>query len=89
MTIAYGYAHRQRRARLMRDLHDGDPCCRCGQPMYRDQALDADHLFTPIVFGGELPDALAHASCNRSAGASLGNRLRAGQTAAWVFGEDP
>ena len=36
----------------------------------------ADHHQVPMAMGGVLPDALAHASCNRRAGAILGNRLR-------------
>lgn len=72
----YGYAHRRQRAHLMSRLQDGDPCCRCGRPMYRGQALEADHHGVPMTMGGLLPDALAHASCNRRAGAVLGNRMR-------------
>lgn len=72
----YGHAHRRQAAWLKARMHDGDPCCRCGLPMYRGQALEADHHQVPMAMGGVLPDALAHASCNRRAGAILGNRLR-------------
>lgn len=81
----YGAEHAKRRAQLAADLVDGDPCCRCGQAMYRWQldvarndmrGLDADHYMQARALGGGLPDALAHRRCNRSAGATLGNRLR-------------
>jgi len=75
----YGWAHQQARADLLRDLEDGEPCARCGEPMYRWQAaqLDADHVENSKA-AGEPPDALSHASCNRSHGATQGNLARAG-----------
>jgi hypothetical protein len=81
----YGAQHRAEATRLKRAMHDGDPCCRCGGPMYRWQltvdrnhpdGIDADHYDQARVLGGALPDALAHRRCNRRAGARLGNRLR-------------
>lgn len=81
----YGAAHQREAARLKRDMQDGDPCCRCDGPMYRWQldldrndprGIDADHYEQARALGGELPDALAHRRCNRSAGATLGNQLR-------------
>ena len=75
---AYGWAHRKRTAQLKAAMHDGDPCARCGRPMRRDQLhlIDGDHVGTPRALGGDLPDALSHRSCNRSHGATLGNRMR-------------
>jgi hypothetical protein len=50
--------------------------------MYQWQALDRDHV-TPRALGGtDGPAVLAHARCNRSAGARLGNRQR-GMARAW------
>lgn len=81
----YGAAHQATARRLKAALRDGDPCCRCAGPMYRWQLLvdrndpagiDADHYELARALGGELPDALAHRGCNRSAGATLGNGLR-------------
>ena len=72
--MGLGYAHEQARRRLLAELRDGDPCCRCHKPMYRAQAdeLDADHKQHPRVLRpGAPPDALAHRSCNRSHGARL------------------
>ncbi|WP_347351734.1 hypothetical protein [Intrasporangium sp.] len=65
----------------------GTPCVRCGRPMLPGQRLDLDHVdgAGPGDYRG-----FAHAHCNRSAGASRGNRQRArkGQmmasTAAWL-----
>lgn len=67
-------AHQRARRRLLAKLRDGDPCCRCHQPMYRAQAadLDADHYTRPAVLNpGAEPDALSHKSCNRRHGALL------------------
>lgn len=81
----YGAEHQAAARRLKADLRDGDPCCRCGGPMYRWQldldrhdirGIDADHHGQARVLGGAVPDALAHRRCNRRAGAVLGNRLR-------------
>ncbi len=72
----YGAEHRATRADLLAAHRDGAQCPRCGRPMYRAQGLDADHFARARALGGELPDQLAHRSCNRRAGAVLGNRLR-------------
>lgn len=74
----YGWAHVKRVAELKAGMRDGDPCARCGAPMFRaDLArIEGDHVGTPRVLGGELPDGLSHRHCNRSHGARLGNRLR-------------
>lgn len=72
-------AHQRARRDLIAALKDGDPCCRCGRPMYRARAdeLDADHHKHPrALYPGALPDALAHRSCNRSHGARLKMLLR-------------
>lgn len=69
----YGAAHRRRARELKANMHDGDPCARCGGPMYRaDLArIHADHITVHAVDGGELPDALSHGSCNEAHGARL------------------
>ena len=63
-----GYGHQRTRRERMTALHDGDPCPRCGAPMFRGQFLDLDD-FPGRVFGGEQVKLLAHRSCNRRAGA--------------------
>ncbi|QDF19683.1 HNH endonuclease [Corynebacterium phage Dina] len=60
-----GWDHQQQRARLLKLHVDGTPCWWCGEPMYRSQALDADHI-QARGNGGRKADRLLHASCNRS-----------------------
>lgn len=80
----YGHAHQQERARLAAQLHDGDPCPRCRQPMFRwmldlgptdRHGLDADHIDRAASDGGQ-PDALVHRRCNKIAGAVAANAAR-------------
>lgn len=66
----YGYGHRKLRAALIRDAI-GKACVRCGRPMLRGQALDLDHTEDRTGYLG-----MAHASCNRTAGAIKGGRAR-------------
>ena len=70
------FAQAQKRKQLLPYAY-GSACPLCGLTMYEDQALDLDHS-TPVVLGGgaQPGDRMAHASCNRSAGATLGNQLR-------------
>jgi hypothetical protein len=70
-----GQAHRTDRQRLLALHHDGDPCWRCGQPMYKSQPLDRDHVIDRALGGAQGPAVLAHRWCNRGAGAKLGNQL--------------
>ena len=72
-----GWKHQQIRARLIRALRPGTLCPRCGKPMYRWQQLDAGHSRERALYGPHVQaDRVEHASCNRAAGAALGNRLR-------------
>lgn len=69
----YGPAHQAERARRLRLWKPGDPCARCGQPMYGPVSridLGHDHA---NVNGGYL--GLEHAACNRADGAARGNRM--------------
>ena len=71
---AQGYAHQRARAAALAALRDGAPCWRCGLPMWRTAAhlLDLGHDDAdPARYTG-----LEHRHCNRSAGATLGNRRR-------------
>ena len=71
-SATYGRQHRTARKRALDRLHDGDPCARCGKPMFRGQLLDLDHHDDdPSIYRG-----LAHQRCNRRAGAIKGNRKR-------------
>jgi 5-methylcytosine-specific restriction endonuclease McrA len=82
-TQRLGRDHAPDRRRLMAAHRDGDLCWRCGQPMYKWQALERDHI-TPRTLGGtDGPAVLAHAHCNRSAGAILGNQMRGARQPGW------
>jgi hypothetical protein len=77
-----GWSHAQARAAALATLADGDPCARCllkgiFHPMYRAQValLDLDD-FPGRRYGGPQVKLLSWRSCNRSAGASAGNRMR-------------
>lgn len=67
----YGHAHQKLRASRLADLaaRPGQPCGRCGEPMYVGQALDLDHTEDRTGYRG-----LAHERCNRSAGGRRGGR---------------
>jgi len=71
-----GAAHQADRKRLLAQHRDGDPCWRCGQPMYKWQKLDRDHIVDRALGGTDGPAVLAHQSCNRAAGARLSNQVR-------------
>jgi hypothetical protein len=70
-----GAEHQADRKRLLKQLRDGDPCWRCGQPMYKSQPLDRDHVIDRALGGAQGPAMLAHRWCNRAAGARLGNQM--------------
>lgn len=78
-----GWAHTRQAAWLLANLIDGTPCPRCGQPMTHTMRaanlLDAGHT-TDLALGGHLPDRVECRACNRSAGATMGNRLRLNTT---------
>lgn len=77
--------HKALRKALIARLRDGDPCPRCGKPMFRALArwLDLGHVIDRAR-GGTLADGarLEHRACNRRAGQRLGARMRARQAAA-------
>lgn len=66
----YGRAHRAIRRRLAADAV-GTPCVRCGVPIVPGDELDLDHTDDGRGYLG-----MAHASCNRAAGARKANALR-------------
>jgi len=72
-----GTEHQRDKKRLQAQLRDGQPCWRCGLPMYRWQELDRDHITDRARGGAQGPAVLAHASCNRKAGAQAGNQRQA------------
>lgn len=79
-----GSSHQRARRAALAALRDGDPCARCGHPMYRAQArmLDLDD-FPGRAYGGPQVKLLSHRSCNRRAGQAITaaiNRARGGLT---------
>jgi hypothetical protein len=62
--------------RLKARHRDGDPCWRCGKPMFKWQKLERDHIIDRALGGAQGPAVLAHMECNRSAGARLGNQMQ-------------
>ena len=68
----YGTAHQRLRVTMLRTMHEGTLCVRCGQPMFRWQELDLGHGAIPAMLGGRA-ERLEHASCNRRAGALMRN----------------
>jgi hypothetical protein len=79
----YGAAHIHALRRARAAWRPGDPCAHCGQPMWvmwvtdprnprrRICVLDLGHNADRSAYVG-----LAHRACNRSEGASRGNRMR-------------
>lgn len=57
----YGYEHRAARRVALSEFVSGDPCARCGDPMFDGDPLDLDHNDDRDGYLG-----LAHAWCNRS-----------------------
>lgn len=77
-AIGLGYAYQQDRKRAIAAMPDGTPCQLCGHPMHHAQPLDYDHVIPRALGGTNGPRRIVHRSCNRSAGAALGNRMRRG-----------
>jgi len=74
----YGWAHRQLRKALL-ERWASSRCVRCGELFTSPVGLDLDHRDD----GDKHPSrylGLAHASCNRSAGAQRGNAMRGPQS---------
>lgn len=64
----YGQSHQIRRKYLIDHMTDGQPCGRCGLPMYRADAgnLDADHSDPRALNPNSVADRLLHRGCNRN-----------------------
>lgn len=67
----YGTAHQRLRRQLMAKWRPGDPCARCGRPMWDKKAIDLGHTDDRTGYRG-----LEHSFCNRKAGAGHGNTAR-------------
>lgn len=76
----YGPAHRKERARWAAIVNAGQAdCCLCGRWIEPGAAWDLDHLPGTTDYRGA-----ACARCNRSEGASRGNRMR-GRGTRWAL----
>ena len=77
----YGYAHQKLRAILIAAWQPGDPCSRCGQPMWGPpRRIHLGHTDDKTAYRG-----LEHERCNTADGARRLNQSRAtvtGRTAA-------
>ena len=72
----YTAAELQQRTILLAHPPQGDPCPRCHQPMWPDQKLDTGHIVDRALGGTNMGLRWEHSVCGRSAGATMGNRLR-------------
>lgn len=70
-----GADHQRRRAQLL-PAAIGTACPLCEKTMTADQALDLDHSTARAIDATSVGDRIVHASCNRSAGARLGNEIQ-------------
>lgn len=88
--VGLGHEHRADRRQELALLaaSPSQPCPRCAAPMYATPAearqaglpptfwhVDLDH-YPGRIFGGPQVKRLMHRHCNRSSGATTGNRLR-------------
>jgi hypothetical protein len=71
--LGYGWNHQRARAQAVRDMEDGQPCVRCGGPLYRSMGkrLHLDHHDDRRGYRG-----LAHGRCNEQAGQAKAQRQR-------------
>ena len=67
----YGWPHQRLKARLLATWRPGQPCVRCGRPMWDPATIDLGHTADRSAYTG-----LEHAACNRADGARRGNRQR-------------
>jgi hypothetical protein len=83
----YGHAHRTERERRLAMWRPGDPCARCGQPMWHLQRWSKGRLIAAIHLGHTADrtgyTGLEHDQCNESEAATRGNRMR-GRARAWA-----
>jgi DNA-directed RNA polymerase subunit RPC12/RpoP len=56
----YGSHHRRTREQLLAQWKPGDPCARCGKPMWNRDDIDLGHTDDRTGYRG-----LEHSACNR------------------------
>ena len=77
----YGYAHEKLKKTLLAAWYPGQPCTRCGEPMWERWTVDRSGRRMSAIHLGHSDDrtrwtGLEHAHCNLSDGATRGNRMR-------------
>lgn len=79
----YGRDHQARRKQLLAALSvdEGQPCARCGEPMFTSQDLDADHTDPRALNPNSIADRLLHSRCNRQAGVETKTQVAADREA--------
>ena len=71
----YGADHQALRRQLLAQFTPGQPCARCGQPMWTKAHIDLGHTADRSAYTG-----LEHRRCNRADGARRGNKRRGWRT---------
>lgn len=66
-----GWDYQQQRKAAYARLRNGEPCWRCGRPMFKWQRLEYDHVIPRAFGGGNGEKRFAHQSCNRRAGQQI------------------
>jgi hypothetical protein len=84
----YGYDHVCERNRQLALWRPGQPCARCGRPMWQRWRVAKDGRRVSAIDLGHTADrtgytGLEHVRCNRGEGAARGNRQR-GQAKRWA-----
>lgn len=69
----YDREHKKRREEMLPRAYN-TPCPRCGDLMLRGQDLDLGHSEDVVTNPNAKADRIEHATCNRGAGANIGNR---------------
>jgi hypothetical protein len=82
----YGWSHVQERNRRLAAWRPGDPCARCGQPMWHKQRWSNGRLIAAIHLGHTADrtgyTGLEHDRCNEADGARRAN-AKQGMTRRW------
>jgi hypothetical protein len=84
----YGWSHVKAQRAYLAAWKPGDPCTRCGQPMWQRWRIDSRGRRVSALHLAHTPDrqayeGLQHAYCNTSEGATRGNQIR-GQAKRWA-----
>ncbi len=79
----YGSGHQTARRQAVEAFRPGQPCARCGRPIWRAEDADLGHADGQQGYRG-----LEHAACNRRAGALAGAASRKPAAAGPGLGED-